>query len=150
MESIAESVFNKFYPVFTEDKETQAAILFNFLPEFFKEVAGEWGYNISLQPAESKEKIEGSSPLFSVQTDQYGLVVIADNGNVYAVKKTSHLTNTVTWNGDDEYFNNVKTTYQNARIIFLAENISELTETTVLTAEKMENIASELVSFLCQ
>ena len=139
--------FNEFYQQIS-DSDTEGTPGFFFLPDFVKSVSKEWSIeNCGIEHG-GGQKIEGSKVIFESR-DIAKPKVVTKNGNVYRVVRTTKSTGSVTWNGDDEYFPNFETIYSNAELVDVAENIRDV-DHEILTAEKMETMACELVSILSE
>ncbi len=150
-DSIATRIFADFYKKYREEGYEQRTILFNLLPQFVEEIATSWREDCSIGPVVSYELIDNSKPFFEVDTSDFKkTIVITENGKIYYVKRHSFKSGGYTWNGDDEYFENMGCKYLDPIYIDSIENISEITEQCDLTSEKMENIACEIVSTICQ
>lgn len=149
-ESIAERVFTDFYPKYKAEKYDIKTVLYNFLPAFVEEVADEWGEECEIDPVKSYDPIDKSKPFFEVDTYNGKRIVVTEDGRIWSVKARTYETGGTTWNGDDEYYKEIATQYTEPELIDTLENIKELPEKTELTIELMEQIASELVSTICQ
>ena len=148
VDSIAVKVFNKFYAEYRDASDTKTAI-FNLLPPFVKEAAADHGCECSLGPALSMKDIDGSTPFFEVDTyfsNSERKVIITENGNIYQMDCRTYKTEGVTWNGDDEFFDNFAVEYSAQREHGCIKSIANLVEGDNLTAEKMKNMACEIVS----
>ena len=151
-DSIAESTFNRFYPQFAEDEQYDlGTILFNLLPSFFEELAEAWGEKCSLHPYRTSDKINDSKPLFEFFTDFNAstFYVMTCDGSLYTAKSKTYKSGGQTWNGDDEYFDNYKTDYIDVKPFAVIENMKDIKRDNI-TAEKMEMLAAEIVSTICQ
>jgi len=148
--SIASDVFNKFYGEFKSEGYSVQHILANFLPDFIEDISESWGEELRLELTGNNNEILGSIPLFEIHLNYKFFGVITENGVLLEAKKETKLTGGVTWNGDDEYFNEIGIEYTRCKKLDVIENLSELNDKTELTTELMENISCEIVSTVCQ
>lgn len=148
VDSIAVKVFNKFYAEYSDVSDTKTAI-FNLLPPFVEEAAADRDCKCSLGPALSLKDIDGSTPFFEVDThfsNSERKVIITENGNIYQVKCRIYEKEGITWNGDEEFFDNFAVEYSGQREHGCIKSIANLVEGDNLTVEKMKNMACEIVS----
>ena len=145
-ESIATSIFNKFYDTYKTEGYEGTVILFNLLPIYVEECSEDWGLDYSLRSYRSSDAIEGSKPLFELKDNNTNkIVAITENGSIYTFATKTYKSGGTTWNGDDEYYANYKTDYVSIEKIDEASNFLDLSN---LTDEKMKSVAFELVDIL--
>lgn len=152
----AERIFNEMKKSGMLDKESveRSMIVSMFIPDFFEEIATDWGYEqyaMSLSNPSSCEEIEdGSKPFFEAIESKYGTAVITEDGRIFKVKRNTRKTGSVTWNGDDEYYDEIETSYGNAELVDEVYNLPALLSGGELNADTIEGAAAELVSALFQ
>ncbi len=146
---LAKSLFNDFYDKFKADGTPSFEFLIkNFLPDFVEGVAEEWGYSVDVGMS-CTATINGSTPILNFYDSTYQLFVLATNGNVYTAKIDHEYTGAIVWDGDERYSKEFREIYTDVSHFGEIENFKRLHDKE-LTAEKLEAIACELVSLICQ
>jgi len=112
-----------------------------------EDIAESWGENIETGRSFSLCD-NGERAIMLVSGNNIKNGVLCESGNIYKIcKVTENKTGNITWNGDDEYFNEIEITYSVGSLVDTVESLKEIKS---VNSKAIEKIASEIISVVCQ
>ena len=138
------NVFNKYYQEYVNKGASNQDIVFNFLPDFVEEIAEDWRIDICCASADFS--LNEQNPLLRI--DHKKSIIITESGDIHYVKIKSEKIGGTIWNGDDEYFEEFLLVANLGDKIGKSENIPELLTTGLITSDKLENTACEILDLI--
>lgn len=152
------SNFEQFKDGLVESASCENVLIQNYLADMANEVAEEWGNQANFSDCRRSNVINGEVVICEYEKEIYcentnprlthQLFVITESGSIYKTNTHSYKTGTVTWNGDDEYFDNFATDYVDFDKVESLSNRVCYQNSEILTPEMLEQCACELVSIM--
>lgn len=143
--NIAQKLFNEYYDEYVKEGNNIHTILRNFFPTFLDETCEVWDLQwlCQLSCLDSKK----GTTIAEIFTYRFNYAVL-ENGEIYRIQYNSEKTGNITWNGDDEYFEEYSQSAELVEYIGKSENIKEISNNKSIDLESIESASSQIIDII--